>query len=134
MLWQYSIVANEPKPDSASAERVVKMNFVKQKAGQKSELAAELKFQPGKRAKFKVGGAKSNDTTTTIELAVDSKLNEQPVQYLFEVKVIEQNGNEEPSILAAPKLVADQSQQACIQIGEENGDGIKIELVVEQVK
>ena len=126
-----SILAAESK---TTTERIAKIKVVKTVAGKKTEIATQIVFQPGKRAEMKIGGTKSGDTTSTIEIAVNSKLNEQPIQHLIEVKIIEQTGNQEPSIMSAPKLLTQESRQASIRVGQENGDGIEIDLIVEPVK
>lgn len=126
-----SILAAESK---TTTERIAKIKVVKTIAGEKTEIATQIVFQPGKRAEMKIGGTKSGDTTNTIEIVVNPRLNEKPIQHLIEFKIIEQIGNEEPSILAAPIILTQEGQQASIQIGEKNGDGISIDLIVEPVK
>lgn len=129
-----SASAEEVTAGSAKSERIAKIKVVKQLAGKKTETATQIVFQPGKRAEMKIGGTKSGDSTSRIEIVVNSMLDKQPHQHLIEVKIMEQIGDNEPSILSAPKLLTHDGQPASIQIGEENGDGIKIDLIVEPVK
>ncbi|MBL9091181.1 MAG: hypothetical protein JNL96_08145 [Planctomycetaceae bacterium] len=133
MLNLPTAAAEETTAASTTSERIVKIKVVRLSAGTKTETNTQVVFQPGKRAKLRIGGSKSDDTTNSIEIVVNP-LEKQPRQHLIEVKIIEEIGDQEPSILAAPKLLTHEGRRASIQIGEENGDGIKIELLVEPVK
>ena len=119
---------------AATTDRVVKIKVVKQLGGKKTETATQVAFAPGKKAEMKLGGSKSGDKTSSIELAVDSTSGVLPRQHLIEIKVKEQVGDKAPSLLAAPKLLTLEGQPASIQIADENGDGIKIEVLVESVR
>lgn len=128
------ITSAEDTAGSTPIERLAKIKVTKQLSGKKTETATQIVFQPGKRAEMKVVGTKSGDTTSSIEIVVNSMMDKQPLQHLIEVKMKEQIGDQEPSILAAPKVLTLEGQTASIYIGEENGDGIKIDLLVEPVK
>lgn len=129
-----SASAEEATAVSTTSELIAKIKLVRQLAGKKTETATQVVFQPGKRAEIKIGGTKSGDTTSSIEIVVKSMLDKQPPQHLIEVKMKEKIGDNKPSMLSAPKLLTLEGQPASIQVGEENGDGIKIELLVEPVK
>lgn len=128
------ITSADESTGTTPTERLAKIKVAKQVSGKKTETATQIVFQPGKRVEMKIGGAKSGDTTSSIEIVVNSMMDKQPLQHLIEVKVMEQKGDNEPSIFAAPKLLTLEGQPASIQIGEDNGDGIKIDLLVEPVK
>lgn len=119
---------------AAATDRVVIIKVVKQSGGKKTETATRVAFTPGKKAEVKLGESKSGDKTSSIELVVDSISGARPPQHLIEIKVKGHVGDKAPSLLAAPKLLTLEGQPASIQIADENGDGIKIEVLVESVK
>ena len=96
------------------------------------DMETQMVFRPGKKAEM-TACVKSGNKTYSLEMTVNSILDDKSTFHVIEAKFIEKLGNAKPQILHHPRVRTVERVPAVVEIRSVDGEGFSFEILIEPI-